>query len=296
MRPLIVLLAGLAAAAAIAGLPTRRFRSEAAPPRPVANLAFPSPSAQPARALLWAVGDGAAGTAPGHRLAQRIVAEHPTRVLYLGDVYETGTPKEFRSRMRGTYRDVLRRMWPTPGNHEWRKHLRGYDPFWQRVTGHRTPPWYRAHIAGWDVVSLNSQAPHDEHSPQLAWLHRNLRGAGTCRLAFWHRPRWSGGPHGDQADVEPFVRALRGHAALLLGGHDHDLQRFRPRAGLVQVVSGAGGRALNTINRSHPGLAFSDRAHFGGMRLRLSRGLARLEFVRVDGQVVDRSSIRCRPG
>ena len=46
-------------------------------------------------ATLWAVGDGDAGRA-SRALVDRIAADRPDRLLYLGDVYERGTAADFR--------------------------------------------------------------------------------------------------------------------------------------------------------------------------------------------------------
>jgi calcineurin-like phosphoesterase family protein len=112
-------------------------------------------------------------------------------------------------------------MAPTPGNHDWPDHESGYDSYWQRVTGAPTPPWYAFRAGGWHVLVLNSEAPHGPGSAQLRWLRAQLRGRTSCRLANWHRPRFSAGRHGDQPDMSPMWDALRGHAALVLSGHDH---------------------------------------------------------------------------
>src|SRR4051794_2625666 len=258
----------------------------------IANRAFPSPHAV-SRAVVWAVGDGASGNPAARRLARRIARDHPLRVLYLGDVYESGTPREFRTHMAGDYGSLVKRMLPTPGNHEWDNRAKGYDAFWKRVTGHATPPWYRLRIAGWDVLSLNSQAPHAGSTAQGRWLRRVVVRRKTCRLAFWHRPRWSAGRHGDQADILPLWNMLRGRAALVLGGHDHDLQRFKRRDGIVQLVSGAGGRDRYAVHRDRR-LAWADDRHFGAVRIALSPGAARVRFVDSGGHVLDRSTVHCR--
>lgn len=85
---------------------------------------------------------------------------------------------------------------PTPGNPDRPRHADGYDR-------------YSLPLAGWQVLSLNSEEPVDLDSRPLRWLLRQVCEPGDCRLAFWHRPRYSAGPHGDQGDLEPLCRALR---------------------------------------------------------------------------------------
>jgi hypothetical protein len=217
-------------------------------------------------------------------------------MLYLGDVYERGSASEFQNGFAAVYGRLAGRTAPTPGNHDWPAHLDGYDPYWQKVTGAPTPAWYGFRIGGWQLLSLNSEAPHEAGSPQLRWLRRRLSlRRGTCTLAFWHRPLISAGRHGDQPDVAPFWSALSGHATLVLNGHDHDMQRLRPRGGITELVAGAGGHSRYGLDRD-PRLAFGDDDHDGALRLRLRRGNAELAFVAADGTVLDQSAVRCTPG
>jgi hypothetical protein len=268
----------------------RHLRAAPAP-EPTANHAFVSPPRPAAPAEVWAVGDGS-GTSASRALAARIARARPDHVLYLGDVYERGTADEFRANFARVYGSLVRRMAPTPGNHDWPNHRTGYDPYWRSVTGAPTPPWYALTIGGWRVLSLNSETPAD--AAQLRWLRRQLASArGTCTLAFWHRPRFSAGRHGDQVDVQPLWNAVRGRAPLVVSGHDHDLQRMRPIGGTTQLVSGAGGRSHYGVDEGDPRLAFSDDRRDGALRLRLRPGRALAEFVALDGSVLDRSSTSC---
>jgi hypothetical protein len=245
--------------------------------------------------VVWAVGDGADGGPGATRVARLIRRGRPDRILYLGDVYQHGTASEFARNFAPIFGPVARRIAPTPGNHEWPFHTSGYDPYWARVYGRKVPAYYAFPTAGWQVLSLNSESDHGTGSSQVEWLRLRVRGGGTCRLAFWHRPRYSAGEvHGDQPDVEPFWEALAGRAAIVLNGHEHDMQRFRPRRGITELVSGAGGHGLYRVNpRSN--LAFAEDSRHGALRLQLSRGLARYRFVAVGGRTLDAGRIRCKP-
>ena len=283
-----VILAVVAAATVIAA------GGSVAPPHPVPNRAFPSARAG-TPAEVWAVGDAADDSDAARRLARRVIGARPDRLLYLGDVYERGTADEFERHYAPLYGPLANRTAPTPGNHDWPNHVEGYDRYWRKVTGHPTPPWYAFRVGGWELISLNSEAPHDGGSAQLRWLRRQLREPGTCRLAYWHRPRYSAGSHGDQADVQPLWDALRRHATLILGGHDHNLQRFRPRDGMTQLVSGAGGRSHYDLNRDDSRLMYANDTHDGALRLKLRRGRADMAFVDATGRRLDQAAVRCRP-
>jgi len=247
------------------------------------------------RAVVWAVGDGADGGAASKRVAARIAALGVDRLLYLGDVYEQGTAADFADHYAPVFGRFARITSPTPGNHEWPDRAAGYNAYWRARTGRTPRRWYALDVAGWRILSLNSEAPHGARSAQLRWLRAHVRGGGDCRIAISHRPRYSAGAvHGDAPDVQPFWDALRGRASLVLNGHDHDLQRFAPRAGITEFVSGAGGHGHYPL-RPHAGLVFGDATHYGALRLILRRGRVAWAFVTDGGRRLDSGRLRCRP-
>jgi hypothetical protein len=255
---------------------------------------FGSAASPAAPAEVWAVGDGGIDTRRAHSVADRIAAARPARVLYLGDVYPDGTSDDFEDNFAPVYGALTRLTSPTPGNHEWPTHAQGYDPFWQKVSGRPPPAHYAFRIGGWQVVSLNSETPDDPG--QLRWLRDLLsRTSGTCTIAFWHRPRFSAGAHGDQVDTSPLWNAVRGRARLVLNGHDHDMQRLRAIGGTTEYVSGAGGHDRYLVNDDDPRLAFSADDTEGALRLQLRPGAASLAFIAADGRTLDTSSVHCRP-
>jgi Calcineurin-like phosphoesterase len=212
-------------------------------------------------------------------------------VLYLGDVY---TP-DYQA-FPAAYGALAKRVAPTPGNHDWPGNARdGYLRYWRTVMGHPVADHYSMRASGWEILSLNSEAPHGSGSTQLAWLRSQLQDAGTCRIGFWHRPRYSAGRHGDQPDVAPLWDALTGHASLVLAGHDHDMQRLRPIGGLTEFVSGAGGHAHYALNRDDPRVAFGNDTSYGALRMTLTPGHADLAFIAVDGRILDASRVSCKP-
>lgn len=301
MRTLaIALVLATALALALAGWAWRPWVAE--PPARVPSGPFVG-SGSGERAVVWAVGDGADGGAVAKRVAARIAAGRVDRLLYLGDVYGSGplgwlrgdgTASDFRAGYDAVYGALAARTAPTPGNHEWPRRGEGYLPYWADVHGGPTPAFYAFRLAGWQLLSLNSQAPHGPRSPQLRWLRGQLRdAAGTCRLAFWHRPRFSAGKHGDAPDLAPLWQALVGRAALVVSGHEHNMQRLRPIDGIVQLVSGAGGHGRYALSPDRR-VAFGEDGAYGALRIALEPGRARLRFVAVDGRVLDRSVVRCR--
>ena len=154
-----------------------------------------------AAAVVWAVGDGGNGSAEAKR-----VAAHDRRATTraacstLATSTSTAPRPTSASASRTVYGSLVKRMAPTPGNHDWPHHATGYDPYWRKVKGRSLPHHYAFSLAGWRIISLNSETP--DNAAQLAFLRRQLAGR-RCVLAFMHRPRFNAGEHHDEErDVE----------------------------------------------------------------------------------------------
>ena len=61
----------------------------------------------------------------------------------------------------------------------------------------------------------------------------------------------------------------------------------------TELVAGAGGRERYHVNGGDRRLAFSDDDTDGALRMRLNAGIARLSIVAANGDVLDRSTVRC---
>jgi Calcineurin-like phosphoesterase len=251
-------------------------------------------SSLPRRSVsVWAVGDGGIDNPAARRLARRVHGAQPQRFLYLGDVYEHGSATDFRRNYAPLYGRLARRTRPTPGNHDWRLARSGYFRYWRRALGRPLRSYYSFRAGGWRFLSLDSELRGAAFRRQLQWLRHSLRGGGNCRIAFWHRPRFSAGRHGDAADLEPLWRAVRGRVRLVLNGHDHDLQRLRRIGGTTTLIAGAGGRSRYALHRDYPRLVWGSDTVEGALALRLRPGWARFAFVSAGGRRLDKGRVRC---
>ena len=245
--------------------------------------------------IVWAVGDGADGSDRARRVARLIARDRPRRVLYLGDVYETGSAADFRERFATVYGSLARRIDPTPGNHDWPRHAVGYDPYWRKVKGRRVPASLRVQrrrLAAHQRQQRDARQPPPARVPAPRAHARRTAPARSCSCTARASTRASTATR--SVHVDPIWQVLRGKAAILLGGHDHDLQRFRPVGGTVQYVIGAGGRARYRVDGGDRRLAFSDDSVDGALRMRLNPRVARLSIVAANGDVLDRSTVRCQ--
>jgi hypothetical protein len=256
--------------------------------------------AKPTRAFvppetIWAVGDGDA-TGGGRAVAQMIASNSVDHFLYLGDVYPSGTRADFLRNWDPTYGVLANIGQPTPGNHDWPNHSSGYDWYWQRAKGQPQPHNYTFTAGGWQLISMNSE---QDIGGQASWAEQQVSSSpqfGTCRLAYWHRPLMSAGTvHGDDGEVAPLWSAVAGKAAIVLNGHEHDMQRFKPRDGTTEFVVGSGGHEHYSL-RSDSRLAFGNDTDYGALQLVLKPGSARYSFVSASGKVLDSGNVPCKRG
>jgi hypothetical protein len=141
-------------------------------------------------------------------------------------------------------------------------------------------------------------------SPQETWLRADLAAhPAACTLAFWHQPRFSSGPHGDQPDVAPLWQALQDAGAeLVLTGHDHHFERFAPQdaggapnpRGLRQFVVGTGGKGTRPLVRTAPNSEARDAIALGALMLTLRPGGYDWRFAAAVGSFADAGSDTCR--
>jgi len=247
-----------------------------------------------APATVWAIGDAGHDGEREATVAKLVKDANPDQLLYLGDVYETGTREEFQVYDK-LWGGLAPRTAPVLGNHERPNKVRGYNPYWRSKKGTAPPDRYSFRMAGWELIGLNSETRSAQLAQTARWLRKRVTRPGDCRLVFWHSARYSAGlVHGDDPSIAPFWNAVAGHAKLVVNAHEHNMQRMRPRDGTVQLISGAGGHGNPYPLRSaDPRLAFANDESDGALKIELAPGQAQLEFVDTDGQVLDSTVVRC---
>jgi acid phosphatase type 7 len=274
----------LAAAAFAAGANERPERAKA--------------TGKTAQTVVWALGDGADGSAEGRRLADYVRSQQPERFLYLGDVYEHGDAEEFARNYDPLYGELAQRTDPVLGNHEFERRFEGYFPYWKRARGlGRTRARHRAYVdeTGWQVIAYSSES---DPAAEAAWVRRQAaRHPGTCRIAAGHRGRYvvADDSHADNPDQQPVWSALAGRTAVNLIGHNHLYGRLAPIDGVHVVLSGAGGHELRPLGKQRHPVAAAEEGVPTATRLVLRRGALDFAQLDADGRVYDAGTIACAP-
>ncbi|MCW2762234.1 MAG: hypothetical protein JWR85_2435 [Marmoricola sp.] len=274
--------------------------SVASHPRTVRVVAVGDIACEPGRPVEWTRCRQAATAA----LAQQL---RPDLVLTLGDhQYEKGTLAEYDRSYAQSWGALLSRTRPALGNHEYG--IAGasgyYTYFRSRQPG--PPGYYRVAARRWNIYVLNSNCDQVSCRAEARWLNAQMKvHPSKCSLVTMHHPRYSSGrEHGNTVAVKPLWKAAYRHRnELVLSGHDHDYERFRPmnargqikrRRGMVEFVVGTGGKNLYHLGTRQRGSVYYQAQTPGVLFLALYRRAYSWSFRSIAGTVLDSGSRRCR--
>jgi hypothetical protein len=264
------------------------------PPPSTGPLPLPAPIPSGPDATVLAAGDITGCNDEAEATARLLDAQPAASVLALGDnAYPQGTAQQYAKCYDPTWGRAKARTLPTPGNHEYdTPGATGYFGYFGAAAG---PGYYSADRGTWHLVSLNSEIDASATSAQYRWLEADLAAhPATCTLAFWHRPRFSGGSHGDSGTVAALFALLHERGVdVLLTGHDHTYQRWAPMSpsgtvdaarGVREFVVGTGGRSHYPNVAARPGLEVADDTTSGVLELVLHAGRYDWRFVPIAGR------------
>jgi acid phosphatase type 7 len=222
-------------------------------------------------------------------------------VLTLGDTqYENGAYDKFLLSYDRSWGAVKSITYPAVGNHEYlTPGALGYFTYFGSAAGTPGQGWYSFNLAGWHIVSLNSNCSAvggcGPGSPQYSWLMADLAANNAdCTLAYWHHPRFSSGNYGNHDAFQPFWQLLYNDGAeIVLAGHDHNYQRYAPQTpagarddarGVREFVVGTGGKTHYAVDPSGTNRQAANGDTYGVLKLTLGAGAYDWRFVPEEGK------------
>ena len=259
-----------------------------------------------------AFGPGSPAACQYDDTARLIDGPNLSRVLLLGDnQYDRGAYAAYTSYFDPTWGRVKSNLAPSPGNHEYANdpssRPRGYFRYFGgAVKGPDGLGYYSFDVGAcpddpcWHLISLSSElcfsaggcGPADDPSDpgpgnrMHAWLAADLAehpdAEYPCTLAYWHHPRFSfttgSGATNAVGPLWTLLHAAR--ADVVLNGHSHNYQRWRPmdpngdldrEAGIREFVVGTGGASHYPIpdGTAPDNLVTAQADAFGVLRLTL---------------------------
>ena len=322
---LIVAAAALLAAGLAAAV---HFSTDRKPFRVMAVGDIACDPAEPA----FADGEGTSAGCRQKAVGQAIMSQDPDAFLALGDLqYYDGTYEKFMQSYHPALGALLPITRPIPGNHEYK--TPGGEGFYRYfgAAAHRESGGTYSFDAGdWHVLAINSMhctpsRPCGPGSPMADWIAADVAASpSSCLMAMWHHPVWSAGAHGDYTPMAAVWNQLDSYGAdVVLTGHDHLYQRFKPvgqgsvgpdgsmvdplavESGITGFVLGTGGENnYKASGLDKPTMAAAlagvgtnpDPAVFGALRMDLRADGMDYAFVPAAGTTfTDSGSLTCRP-
>ena len=272
--------------------------------------AVPDPVVMAAGDIACKAGAVVTATACHQQATSDLLMDEPalTKVLALGDEqYEDGLYSDFTASdaYDGTWGRLKSITQPVPGNHEYHTpDAAGYFDYFGSAAGERGKGYYSFELGAWHLIALNSELTADAAVTQEQWLKADLASVKrNCVLAYWHRPRFTSGSHGPFAGVAPLWNALyQARADVVLGGHDHDYERFGPQnssgqaepEGIREFVVGTGGAYHSLFGAAAANSEVRDSTTFGVLKLTLHGSSYDWEFIpESGGTFTDTGSAAC---
>lgn len=229
-------------------------------------------------------------------LVQAVLDDDPSAIAFTsGDnVYPDGSLTNFNNCYEPTWGAFKARTRPGIGNHEYYRNpgAAGYFEYFGDRAGPPGRGYYKFNAGSWKVYSLTSEcgAKSTCYLTQLRWLKKDLRDKPReCVMAIWHRPLFSTGEHGPSVRMRKVFAALYDAGAeIVVNGHDHGYERFKPADsmgvedatnGVREFVSATGGASLYAFASESPLLDVRDNTSHGVLKLTLAPGSYSWEFV-----------------
>ncbi len=259
-----------------------------------------------------------------------VVHQGLTEILTVGDnQYDTGAYRDYTNYFDPWWGRAKANIDPVPGNHEYSQDAnskpRGYFRYFgDRVKGPDGLGYYSYDLPTgctpgqgvcWHVVALSSElcfasggcgrAP-DPANPgtgnqMYAWLQNDLaahpQSDYACTLAYWHHPLFSFSTgSGATAAVKPLWDLLfAANADIVLNGHSHNYQRWKPQRpdgtfdadhGIREFVIGTGGASKYALRsgREPANLVIAQDKSFGILKMTLKRAGYTWGWVTAAGQ------------
>lgn len=264
----------------------------------------PGPSAE---ITVGVVGDSGSGSKDQYTMAGVLKDMSPSLILHTGDVvYKNGSERRYYANFYKPYQPLLGSVpfYPVLGNHDVRTqngapYLQAFDL--PNDNPQRTERYYSFDYGPAHFVALDSELYYADNAvpaaQQKAWLEQDLRSTKLpWKVVFLHRPLYSSsaGPHpgGDakvQADLAPVLE--RGGVELVLTGHQHNYERFKPINGVTYFVTGGGGgESLYPIGPRDNRSAYA-ASRLNVLKLVITGPKLSVEALGADGTAFDRVEI-----
>ena len=269
---------------------------------PLPPSATPSPTPTPLPLVFAVIGDYGLAGPDAQAVADLVKSWSPELIITTGDNnYPVGAPETLDANIGQYYSEYIfpyrgqygpgaevNRFFPAPGNHDFDSDGgQGYFDYFELPGNERYYDfvWGPVHF-----LALNSDYREPDgvaaSSQQAAWLQEQLAASlSAWKVVYMHVPPYSSGVHGSTDWMRWPYREWG--ATVAISGHNHLYERLEV-GGFPYIVNGLGGNGRYSFQEALPESLVRFNQDFGAMRVTASQQQLILEFISVDGLVVDR--------
>jgi len=293
---------------------TCRDRSPAPKPEPTVSAAPPAPSRPPSELLALpkktgsvrfaAIGDAGRGDDAQYAVSAQMQTYRTVFpydfVVMLGDnVYDGGTPQDYRLKFELPYKPLLDEgvnFYATIGNHD-DPNQPSYAPFHMEGRRYYTfaPPSLVSRLVGASVRFFMIDTERLDRE-QLAWIDREMgKSDAEWKIPIYHRPIYTSGRYASparllRAALEPIF--LRHGVTASFSGHEHFYERTKPQHGITYFISGGAGSLRVGDIRPTPitDVGFDRDYHF--MLIEIAGKELYFQAITETGATVDQGTVR----
>src|SRR5437868_6031658 len=245
------------------------------------------------------IGDNGTGDTPQYEVAAEMEAYRKVVgydfVTMMGDnIYGSHKPRDFELKFETPYKPLLDagvKFYACLGNHDDSNETR-YKPF--NMDGQRYYSFKKGD-AQFFVLDSNYM-----DAAQLEWINNQLSGStAKWKIAYFHHPLYSDGRfHGPDLDLRKQLMPMFEKYGLnvVLSGHDHVYERFKPEEGIYFFLVGNSGQLRYRNLRQGSGImaaGFDTDCTF--MLVEISADRLYFQTVSRTGQTVDSGTLQRQP-
>ena len=252
-----------------------------------------------------AIGDAGRGDKAQYDVSAQMQAFRKTFkydfVVMLGDnVYDGGTPEDYRRKFELPYKPLLDdgvKFYATIGNHD-SVNQPFYEPFHmggKRYYTFKADQSLLARITDSEIQFFMVDTETLDRT-QLAWLARELgRSDADWKIPIFHRPIYTSGRYATPARIfrnalEPLF--VRYGVKVALSGHEHFYERIRPQQGITYFISGGAGSLRERDIRRTPLTAVGFDIDYHFMMFEVAGNELFYQAISRTGHSIDAGSIR----
>src|SRR3954470_19816851 len=221
--------------------------------------------------------------------------EFPFVVMMGDNIYGSDRPQDFVKKFESPYKALLDKgvkFYASLGNHDSREQR------YYKLYNMEGKLYYSFKAPKQDVKFFALESTYMDQD-ELKWIEDELKGSNEkWKIVFFHHPLYSSaGTHGSQLKLRAVLEPLfiKYNVSLVINGHDHNYERFKPQIGIQYFVEGSSGQLRKgDLRKGSPLTAFGNDQTRTFMLMEIDGDTCTFSTIDMQGKVIDSGTITRR--